>query len=293
MKRHTAILGIALWSTALLWTCAAKRPLWGDLERGLILQYQMKENQNLAYQRQTTVDQTMEVMGQEMKFTFEMDQLFNIDCKGYENGRYQLDVRIDSIQAVINSFQGVIKPDMGSILGSNFTMSLSPLGKETGFKGLEKMTYLVGPGDERNLDGDFQTLFPDPAGKPIKRGDTWTSLDTMTISSTNSEMIFYFTTTSTFIGLETIDGHECAKIESKSIGKLTGSAQQSMADIEFAGESQGTETWYFDYQKGLFVKTVSDMMTDADVNVVGPQEMTIPMTMHTKGEVRLRSSSLN
>ncbi|RPI02806.1 MAG: hypothetical protein EHM72_03250 [Calditrichaeota bacterium] len=291
MKHRVFFLVVALWSTALFWMCAAKRPVWGDIERGLILQYQLKENQNLVYQRQTSVDQSMEVMGQEMKFTFEMGQVFNVNCMGYENGRYQLDVRVDSIQAVINSIQGMMKPDMGSILGAHFTMSLSPLGKEKDFKGLEKMIYLVGPGDERNLDADFQTLFPDAAGKPIKRGDTWTSLDTLTIASANSEMIFYFTTASTFIGLETIAGHECAKIESKSIGKLTGTAQQNMADIEFDGESQGTEVWYFDYKKGVFVKAVSDLVTDADINVVSPQEMTIPMTMHTKGELKLKSAS--
>ncbi|MBN2089759.1 hypothetical protein JW964_09100, partial [candidate division KSB1 bacterium] len=47
---------------SLLTGCAAKRPFWGDVKKGLILEYRMPQDQALKYQFTSNMTQSLEVM---------------------------------------------------------------------------------------------------------------------------------------------------------------------------------------------------------------------------------------
>jgi len=63
--------------------------------------------------------------------------------------------------------------------------------------------------------------------------------------------------------------------------------EQMGANLTFSGEVKGTDTWYFAYKEGLFVKMTSSGSTEGTVNVSGIQSMTIPMTVEIKNKTRL------
>lgn len=272
---------------ALLTGCAAKRPFWGDVKKGLVLEYRMPQDQALKYQFTSNMIQDMKVMGRSTQTIIDLKLLFSAKSEGLEENNHFLLVTIDSANSDIESPQGNLSPDMSPVFGKSFHITLSPLGKELNMTGGDTITYSMGQAGERTLTSNFQTIFPDLAGKPMKIGDTWTSNDTLNIKEGGMDMRMTFVSENTLQGLETVAGYECAKITAKSTGKLEGEGQQGPANLYFEGDIDGKDTWYFAYKEGIFVKAISDGLTEGTIAVTGPQKMTIPMTMETKFETKL------
>jgi hypothetical protein len=143
------------------------------------------------------------------------------------------------------------------------------------------------PGGERMPSSNFLTIFPDLPGKPVKIADSWTTNDTINVKEGGTEMRMTFVSVNTLQGFETVDGHECAKVTAKSTGKLDGEGEQMGANLYFDGDLQSSDVWYFAYKEGVFVKSISDGLSEGTVAVTGAQKMTIPMTMATKFETKL------
>ena len=59
------------------------------------------------------------------------------------------------------------------------------------------------------------------------------------------------------------------------------------AEMTFKGDIKGTETWYFAYKEGVFVKGMVNAFTDGTIEVSGVQAMTIPLKQETKMETKL------
>jgi hypothetical protein len=272
---------------ALLAGCAAKKPFWGDVKTGLILEYRLPQDQALKYQFSSDMTQDMEVMGQTMQNIINLDMLFSAKSKGMEGNNYLLLMTIDSAKTDVQGPQGNIAPDMNSVFGKSFDMILSPLGKELKMSGADTITYSLGQAGERTLSSNFQTIFPDLPGKPVKIGDTWTTNDTINIKEGGMDMRMTFVSVNTLQGFETVNGQECAKITAKSTGKLGGEGEQMGSNLYFDGDIQSKDVWYFAYKEGIFVKSISDGITEGNVAVTGAQKMTIPMTMETKFETKL------
>jgi len=83
-------------------------------------------------------------------------------------------------------------------------MILSPLGKELDLSGAESIQYDLGPGGKHSIESDFQALFPDLAGRPVKIGDAWTSKDTITEKSSLAEIHMNLESLNTLEGFERI-----------------------------------------------------------------------------------------
>lgn len=272
---------------AMLFGCAGKKPFWGDVKSGLILQYNMPKDQQLSYQFSSHMFQAMDMMGQTMENSVDLNMLFSAKSEGPKDGNYHLKVTVDSSKADIETPRGNLSPDMSPVFGKSFMMVLSPLGKELDVSGSEKLTYTMGDAGERSLGTNFQTVFPDVAGKPVKIGDSWNTNDTLKIDEGGTNITMTFAGINTLAGLETVNGMECAKITVKSTGKMAGDGEQMGASLNFAGDIKSDDVWYFAYKKGIFVKSISSGNVDATISVSGPQNMTIPMTMKSKFEVKL------
>jgi len=271
---------------ALLIGCAAKRPFWGNVKKGLILEYRMPQDQILKYQFSSNMTQDMEVMGQAMQNIINLDMLFSAKSEGLEENNHLLLITIDSAKTDMETPQGDLSPDMSPVFGKSFHIILSPVGKELKMSGVDTITYNPGQG-EQSLSPNFQTIFPDLSGKPVKIGDTWTTNDTININQGQMDMRMTFVSVNTLQGLETVAGYECAKITAKTTGKMEGEGQQGPANLYFEGDIEGKDTWYFAYKEGIFVKSISDGLTEGNIAVTGAQKMTIPMTMETKFETKL------
>jgi hypothetical protein len=267
--------------------CAAKLPIWGDPQTGLILQYRMAKDQIQKYQLTINQTQDAEVMGQQMKTENKIKIAFIVKSKGLKEKNQQFGITIDSMSININGPQGEVTPDMSTVDGKSFDMTISGLGKEMDFSGAESIQYDLGQAGKRDLASNFQAIFPDLAGKPVKIGDTWKSQDAITEKVGDGEIKISLESLNTMAGFETVDGLECAKITAKITGTLEGGGKQMGADLAFTGKIEGTETWHFAYKEGFFVNQVANILTKGTVSVSGPQEISIPMVQNMRVETKL------
>lgn len=287
MTTKTNLIALVVLLIAVLTGCAAKRPFWGDVEKGLILEYRLPQDHALKYQFTSKMTQDLEIMGQSMKNIVNLDMLFSAKSTGVERNNHLLLMTIDSAKTNVQSPQGSFSPNMKSVFGKSFNLTLSPLGKELKMSGADTIKYSLGQAGERTLSSNFQTIFPDLPGKPVKIGDSWTTNDTINVKEGGTNMRMTFVSVNTLQGFETVDGHECAKVTTQSTGKLDGEGEQMGANLYFEGDLQSSDVWYFAYKEGVFVKSISDGLSEGTVAVTGAQKMTISMTMETKFETKL------
>jgi hypothetical protein len=80
---------------------------------------------------------------------------------------------------------------------------------------------------------------------------------------------------------------ECVKITAEVTGTLQGTGNQQGMDLAFDGVIKGTDTWYFAYKKGIFVKMISTAVSEGIIEVIGVQDMSIPMTQEFNVEIKL------
>ncbi|UCE21060.1 MAG: hypothetical protein JSV46_02160 [Candidatus Aminicenantes bacterium] len=272
----------------LLAGCAAKTAdPWGDPKTGLILQYRMTENQVLKYQTSGEQTQNMEIMGQSIETQSSSGIEFSVKSKGLQEGNLLLGVTIDSMNINISSPQGELSPDMSTVRGKGFDMTLSPLGKELDVSGAESIRYDMGAAGSRSIGSNFQAAFPDLAGKPVKIGDSWTSTDTIIEKTDELEVRISFESVNTLEGFETVDGLECVKVTADITGALEGKGEQMGLQLAITGEVQGKATWYFAYKEGIFVKDTTSFSSDSTITTSGAQALTIPVNQETKMGTKL------
>ena len=283
MYRYSKLLSVLVaFSILAAIGCAAKKSLWGDVKTGLILQYRLPEKETLKYRIANQINQNLEMMGQSVATQINMGYVFSCKAKASKNDAQQLGITIDSMKVAVKTPQGDFSPDVTSVVGKSFEMTLSALGKDLELSGAEAIKYTMGPGSERSIVSDFKAFFPDMAGKPVKIRDTWTTRDTLDIKDSNSHLQMLFENLNTLQGLEVMNGLECVKVTAAVKGTMSGTGKQGGADLSFTGDIGAMDTWYFAYKEGILVKTTSDGSTKSTITVSGPQNMTIPMTMTTK-----------
>ena len=272
---------------ALIVGCGPKPDFWGSAEKGLILTYRAADKTTMKYELSSTMKQIMDMMGNEIENDVETLIGFSVDQKSLAEKGLRLGVTIDTMYISVVSPMGSMKPDLKPVIGKSFEMSLSPQGKEYDFEGIKDIVYDMAEGGKRNLIDQFQTIFPDLPGKPVKFGDIWTSSDTIKIDQGGMGLTMLFSNIHTLEGIETVDGIECVKVATKVKGSLSGKGQQGPADLVFDADIEGNDTWYFAYKKGILVKYVGEGLTEGTVVVSGPQDMSIPMTMEMDAETKL------
>ena len=258
--------------------CAGKKAWYGDPEKGLNLEYRFTNAKPLSYRMTNTFKQTLDIMGQTMEVDADGETAFTVSSEGAAKDIYTLDVAIDAASFAIKSMGGNIEPDMSELAGKRFAMTLTLLGKELDVSGAEELTYDMGPQGTGNMSSQFQAVFPDLPGRAVAVGDTWTSSDTVRDKSENSESTIMLHNTHTIDGFETVNGMECVRIRNAFTGSLAGKGQQQGMDLVSKATIEGTETWYFAYKKGVFVRTVSTGSAKGTIVGSGMQEITIPMT---------------
>jgi len=267
--------------------CAAEKEIWGDPETGLSLTYRLPEEKMLKYQTSSSSVQNLEVMGQSMKIETNKDYEFSIKSKGLAESNYKLGFTIDSMDVNITGPQGEVPVDVSGVVGNGFDMTLSPLGKELDLSAAEPIQYDLGTQGKHSIFPDFQSLFPDLSSKPVKVGETWKSEDTIDIENAGSKIHLSMESINTLEGFETVDGLKCIKIVSEIMGTIEGKGEQQGMNLTTKGDVIGTDIWYFAYKEGLLVKLMSNIVADATITGVGPQNVTIPMTQEIKAETIL------
>lgn len=285
-SRYVYVLAMA--ASLGLGGCAVKEAaLWGDPQTGLILTYRIPEKQALNYRFSSDQTQDVEVMGQTVTTENRMSIGFSVLSKGLRDNGQLLGVRIESMKVDVKSLQGPLSLDMSAVMGKSFDMTISNLGKELDLSGAASIQYDMGPSGKRNLASNFQAFFPDLPGRAIKMGESWTAEDLITDKTDSVEIRIRLKNEHKLDGYETVAGLECVRIKTAVTGTLEGKGEEQGMGLSFKGDIKGTDTWYFAYKEGLYVRQVSTASVEGSIETSGFQSMTIPLTQKMNMETSL------
>ena len=258
--------------------CAAKKAIWGSMEKGMIMKYSMQPDKDLQYKTTSVFSQDMEVMEQQIKITGESSQQLNMKPLVTKSNDLDYMVTIEDMSSSLLTPRGEMNAKVEEVIGQSFNFTISQLGEELEYSAAEELTYDYGNGDMKNISSDIQTFFPDLPETPVKVGDSWVSTETTTEKSDKGYIEIITNNIYTFYGLEEINGRDCMLINTTFTGTIKGEGQEQGMDLLTSGEIVGTGSWYFAYKEGVFVKSLSESTGKTTTEVKGPQEMTILAT---------------
>jgi hypothetical protein len=286
-SRLAAVVSVVV-TASFLTGCAGTRatqPGWGDPETGLILMYRMPGKGPLKYRVTGTFNQSMDMGGQTAETESNTMTTMSFASRGMRDDDLLLKVTIDEASVSVVAPVGVMEGDMSEVIGKSFDMTLSPLGEEKDLPDPNSIQYSLGDAGKRSAISSVQMMFPDLPGRPVKVGDSWTTVDGFTETGGGGEMSISFESVNTLTGLETVNLMDCAVIEAEYIGTIKGSGVQGPTKWESEGEVEGVATWYFAYKEGVLIKDTSEATGTATVIADTPGgKMTIPTTQDITAE---------
>jgi hypothetical protein len=79
------------------------------------------------------------------------------------------------------------------------------------------------------------------------------------------------------IGFEKWDDIDCIKILTLYTGTIRGTGTENGMELLTEGTLEGTDTWYFAYKEGYYLKSINEGSMTGTVTTTGAQEMVIPL----------------
>ncbi len=269
-------LGIMLLSL-LITGCAAKKSTWGDPQTGLILKYNIQQDQILNYKRSSESIQSIEMMGQSMKITSNTDTDYSIKGAGTDDQNNIItQVAINELSINADTPQGAISPDTSGLKGKNFGVTFSPKGRETEVTGIDVLPQIsLGQPNApaQSAKTYFSNLLPELPADNLKIGDTWSAPIDSNRKQGPLELTIKGEMTSVLDGLETVNGMECVRIKSEIKSIVQGSGNTMGQDIKVSGDVKEISTWYFAYEKGIFVRASTEKDSNMKINLGAMGEM--------------------
>ena len=170
----------------------------------------------------------------------------------------------------------------------SFVITFSSKGKEIEFTGIDDLPK-ISPGQPnaqpQSAKNYFSNLLPRLPEDNLKIGDSWTTPVDDRIQQGPIELAVKGESTSTLDGLETIQGMECVRINTRTKNRVEGSGNAMGQDIKISGDVKGSSTWYFAYRKGIFVKASVEEDASMKINLGAMGEM--PQNTKAKTTVEL------
>jgi hypothetical protein len=253
-----------------------------------VMQYRFTPGQKLTYHVKDVFTQDMKIQGQKAKTNISKEITVSMVSSEFDNGKLNFDSVIDEVSLEVSSDPGgEITPELDKIPGIPFKIKIDQLGNELEVIGTEVLKYNLGQSGERTLENDFKHFFPTLPGYDLNIGDTWTTIDTLDFSEGNMNLDIVIVSNNKMDGYERIGERECARIEVEYTSTVLSSGNQQSANFTTSVEITGSETWYFDYIQGVYVKLTSLGSGEGTVKVSGPQTMTIPLSQTISIDVSL------
>lgn len=274
----------------LLLGCAAKKPFWGDAATGFILSYRLAPDQTWSYNSEATQDMNMEQMGQAVEIKTKSFTSYTLTGNGMNDAKNLLaTIAIDSMSIHSKAMGRETDVDASPVIGKKIGLVFTSKGDELEMQGADTIKISMGmPGaGKQSVETLFKTILPDLPTIPVKVGDSWIENDTTKMKQSGLDINIKTQSTHTVEAEEKIEGKDCLKITTKSVGTLDGEGEQMGASMNFEGDIEGKGTWYFAYKEGLFVKSNSENFIEGTIAVSGAANMTIPITQETTAKVSM------
>ena len=250
----------------------------------LSFRYAFPEDADLHYRTFIDQRQYLSVESGPVEIRTERTLDFRLNAVEMDGGNQRLNVTVDAARMEIGLPDLTLTPDMGGVVGKSFEMTVSPLGEEVDISGAESLTYgsQAAPGERVSIASDFQALFPNLPGHGVHAGATWTTTDTLAIDGGGVPIVARLETQNTFEGYETIDGMTCARIRAETRGEFGGSGFDEGVPVTAKGTLQGTGSWYFAPDRGVFVRSESAAEVSGTITLGDPATTTIPLRQSVK-----------
>ena len=266
--------------------CAPKKAIWGSMKKGLNLTYRMDQEKTYTYQVTGDVTQTLTINGQSFDVIMKSYEEISLKPASADANPLVLDALVDSLWMHIKTPMKAIDADVSNAVDKKIQVTWSDRGIPLNVKEAESLYYTLGP-EERNLSPDFQTLFPKLPVAPVLTGDTWKYADTLTEKQDENWLLLIGANTATLEGFETIGIRECARIAVDVTGTVNGEGMMQGIKTKTEGTYKGKDVYWFDYQKGLMVKYLSEGTASTTTKTSGEREMTIPAKRTYKKAITL------
>ncbi|MCJ7811825.1 hypothetical protein MUP95_00710 [bacterium] len=275
MSKRNQFVRILFWSvfvlSFILFSCASKKPIWGDPQTGFILQYRIAPEQMMNYKMSIGAVTSMDIMGQTMETTSNVNLNYSMKGTGIDNQKNLLaQIGIEALDIVISGMQGKTTLRTSPLVGKSFGLTLSPTGNEIEFIGIEsipKINFGEMEGGERSVQPYFSDIFPDLSNNPIKVGDTWTGQKEYHEPMGSLDLTIKVESTNILEDFETIGDLECARIRTESKGTVSGAGSQEEMYMMFNGDLESTSIWYFAFKEGVFVRMEAEQNLDANIDI--------------------------
>jgi hypothetical protein len=190
--------------------------------------------------------------------------------------------------------QNIVSPNgaaggpIDAVRGKSFSMVLSPSGKELDTKEAQNIKYTSEAGGEATLAQTFIDFFPDVPVKPVSKGESWISNDTVTnivgVGSQKTITEYNYK----FEGIENLDGVECVRLTAITKGLMQQTSQTQGMDLAISGTFTGTLELFFDANNGVLIKQVSRNRMNGNIEITGAQNMTAPIIMDISSNMQLK-----
>jgi hypothetical protein len=248
-------------------------------QAGIKLQYKYPAGKTIKYVSDTKVVQDMDVNGQNMQVNIGRSLGCQVKAAGNVSENVKLEIKIDSMRQSIESPQGSTGGKIEDVKDKSFNMVISPGGKIVDLSDAAKIKYTVEGAGEISLDQEFLNYFPALPTNPIKPGDTWVTNDSVNTKTAVNTIFMPVESKFKYVGMETVDGIECARITADLSGTRKQITQSQGMEIHISGPFTGTQTLLFAVKDGYFLKqSVTTKMTG---NIEIPaQNMTFPVVMN-------------
>lgn len=254
---------------------------------GIKLEYNFPEGKPLSFSNVTSMAQTIDFNGQSMQVNVFVLQAATVTGKGKEDGNLKLEVKIDTMSQQVESPNGSAGGLMNDAMGKSFSMKLSTWGKETDLSDAEKIAITM-EGVQTNASQSFLDYFPDLPLKPVKPGDTWITYDTIKTKSSTASMTQIIKSENKYEGIEKMEGFDCAKITSTISGTRDQTSQTQGMDVATTGTFTGTSELWFAVKEGYHIKNTGRSKLTGNVEISGPQNMTMPLVADIVSVNRLK-----
>jgi hypothetical protein len=247
------------------------------------LAFRMKKGDRLKYKMSTAMEQTMEMMGQEMTTGVNGYTLVHMDIEDIaKDGNITFVYALDSMNIDVKGPQGsqsINNPV--ELLGKRTRVTMNAYGKKLSSAVVDSaklsgMLAQLGVGRQTALN------LMELSEKEVKTGDTWSTSRTDTVSQGGGKIMVTPSLTYT-VGSE-IDtlGYKCVRILSQGMTTIKGDGTQMGAKYFIEGQGPGSGIAYFAPKEGLLVASTSVSDLEMTIAVTGQQNMTIPQSTSQK-----------
>ncbi len=254
------------------------------------LQYQGTPGEIRRYQMNTDLDQTMEMMGNEMNFTtqvinFISEKINQVDKAGTISVIMTFDsVSFSSTNPQIKAAEDKIKEMMGNFKGKEITSKISKRGEILESSSPDSLI----PDQMRQIfssEQTFSALYPEFSEKPVKIGDNWEIEKTTPINARGFEMKIKTKNKYTLLGKEEQGQQTFLKIKFDGSVQFDGKGEQMGMQLIMEGDGDTKGEFLYHDRKGIYYGGTSETNMDLTIAMTGAQNMTIPMTQFIKMKI--------